>query len=51
MMKRFGYTLMEKNIKKKNGGFKNMMYLYEYDGVVVEMELTESDFYNEGYDE
>ena len=28
-----------------------MMYLYELDGVNVEMELDESDFYNEGYDE
>ena len=29
----------------------NMMYLYETNNEVVEMNLDDSDFYNDGYDE
>lgn len=36
---------------KNKKGSVIMKYLYEVDGTVVEMELNESDFYNEGYDE
>ena len=28
-----------------------MTYLFEMDNTIVEMELDESDFYNDGYDE
>lgn len=38
-------------MKNKRVEEKNMTYLYDDAGVIVEIELTESDFYNDGYDE
>ena len=45
------YTNSSSNDDEDQKGSVFMRYLYEVDGNVVEMELNEADFYNDGFDE